>query len=278
MKDRVGKERDGDEIATLVDAVRQSPKYRHVSADLVATIARRELARRGSRAEAIKETRSTLHQVAGAYIDGRIRYAACLDDLALAGRSGDPEALRGACRRIMRHHASTRERLPLLDSFYRTTLAGLPPVSSVIDVACGLNPLAIPWMPLATGASYLALDIYGDMIEFLGACFPLLGLEHGRAQMRDVSSSCAGVRADVALVLKAVPTLEHVTKGAGMDLLRALDAPYLLVSFPVRSLGGRHKGMAQNYGDWFRAAARAEGWQLEQFVFSTELAFIVGKP
>ena len=28
-----------------------------------------------------------------------------------------------------------------------TALAGLPPIHSVLDVACGLNPLAIAWMP-----------------------------------------------------------------------------------------------------------------------------------
>src|SRR5207245_388687 len=121
-------------------------------------------------------------------------------------------------------------------------------------------------------------DIYGDMIDFLGACFPLVGMARGEARVCDVSRAGVRARADLGLVLKALPTLEQLDRGAGMRLLRSLDAPYLLVSFPVRSLGGRNKGMAQTYGEWFSAAAQAEGWQLEQFVFPTELAFRVSKP
>jgi 16S rRNA (guanine(1405)-N(7))-methyltransferase len=264
-----------EDAGGLVAAVRQGAKYRHVSADLVAAIARGELARRGSRAAAIKETRNKLHQAGGAYLGTRVKYGDWLADLSAASRTGDPEEVRNACRRIMRHHASTRERLPILEGFYGRMLAGLPPIKSIVDVACGFNPLAIPWMPLAPEATYLALDIYDDMIDFLNACFPLLGIARGHAQVRDVSRSRIEGHADVALILKALPILEQLQEGTAMTLLRSLDVPYLLVSFPARSLGGRSKGMVRNYGAWFDAAARAEGWSVERVVFPTELAYLV---
>jgi 16S rRNA (guanine(1405)-N(7))-methyltransferase len=176
----------------------------------------------------------------------------------------------------MRHHASTRERLPILDSFYNTVFEALPPIASVLDVACGLNPLAIPWMPLAPGATYTACDLYADMIDFLNGFFRLAGID-GRAQVCDLISGPPRQRADLALVLKTLPTLDQIARDAGRDLLRALDTPYMLVSFPARSLGGRDKRMAEHYAERFEALVGAEGWQAERCEFAAELAFLVRK-
>ena len=176
----------------------------------------------------------------------------------------------------MRHHASTRERLPILERFYATTLASLEPVRSVFDLACGLNPLALLWMPLAPGARYYACDIYADMIAFLNSFFVQAGV-HGQARTCDLAAGAPHEQADLALVLKALPPLDQQAKHAGRDLLRALKARHMLVSFPAQSLGGRGKGMAENYEQRFRALADAEGWAIECFVFPTELAFLVRK-
>ena len=176
----------------------------------------------------------------------------------------------------MRHHASTRERLPILQAFYATTLAPLGPLRSVLDLACGLNPLALPWMPLAADASYYACDIYADMMAFLNQFFVLAGVR-GQARVCDLVAAPPREPADLALVLKALPPLDQQAKHAGRDLLRALNARHILVSFPAHSLGGRGKGMAENYELRFRDLADAEGWSIERFVFPTELAFLVRK-
>ena len=178
------------------------------------------------------------------------------------------------CREIMAHHASTRERLGILDSFYATALAGIGPVRSVLDVACGLNPLTIPWMPLAADVTYYACDIYADMIAFLNSYFQVAGIR-GQAQVCDLVTAPPSHQVDLALVLKVLPPLEQLDKSAGINLLRALRANHLLVSFPARTLGGRNKGMAESYEDRFRALAREEGWAIERFAFMTELVFLV---
>ena len=263
-------------LDALVAAVAGSPRYRAVSPTLIAALGRRELARRPSLAAAIKGTKSALHQAGGAYLEPRMPYSAWLQRLARAHAGADEAELRATCRLAMRHHASTRERLPVLETFYATALADLPPIQSVIDVACGLNPLAAPWMNLAAGATYRALDIYADMAAFLGAALPLLGLS-GRAEVCDIVHTPVAGSADVALLLKVLPLLEHQGKGAGLRLLRALDVPLLLVSFPARSLGGHDRGMPRTYEESFQALAAAEGWTLRRHAFPTELAFLVRK-
>lgn len=263
-----------ERIETLVAEVLASPKYRAVSPELVRAIGERELLARRSLREAVKETKSRLHQVAGAFLDRTPRYDGWLAELGAA--AGDREALRAVCRTIMAGHASTRERLPELERFYGAIFAALPPIGSLIDVACGLNPLAAPWMPLAPGATYYACDLYADMCAFIDAALPLLGLT-GQAAVCNLAEGPPPWQADVALVLKTLPVLEHLRRGAGRDLLRRLQAPMLVVSFPTRSLSGRNVGMATTYAGQMRTIAEDEGWAYQTLEFTNELVFLVRK-
>lgn len=262
----------------LLTAVTQSPKYRTIAPDLIRRIGTVELAKRGNFKEAVKGTKNKLHQVGGAYGDTAVDYPKALARLQNAA---DEETRRQTCRDLMRLHASTRERLPILDEFYATILAGLPPIHSVIDVACGLNPLALPWMPLAADATYHAYDIYGDMMAFLQSYFDLMGV-HGVAHHQDILSQPPAEPADLALILKTLPCLEQAEKGAAARLLQTIQARHLLISYPVQSLGGRGKGMVQNYEAQFwglvngeSKAASPRGWHITRFEFATELAFLV---
>ncbi|MBN1812265.1 MAG: 16S rRNA methyltransferase [Anaerolineae bacterium] len=263
-----------DDIDALVAAVRKSAKYRRACDDVVCGVGERELAKGRRLKDAIKATKKKLHQVGSAYLEGGMDYADWLDDLRAA--SGNSEDFRWACARAMGHHSSTRERLDILDEFYVTVLADIPPAHSVLDVACGLNPLAIPWMGLPDGATYYAYDIYEDMVEFLQAFMELTPVR-GQALACDVLRSCTKPRVDLALILKSIPCLEQIDKSAGSQLLDAIDAEYLLVSFPVHSLGGWDKGMPANYEAHFRELIAGKGWSVERFEFATELAFLVSR-
>jgi len=264
-----------DPLDRLVLAVQSSAKYAGVSAAFVRRVGAAELGKRRSLKEAIKATKNKLHQVGGAYLDAAQDYPRWLATLQEAAAQGDP-ALRDACRAIMAHHASTRERLPILETFFAATLADIAPVQSVLDVACGLNPLAMPWMPLATGATYLACDIYTDMMDFIGAFLGLAGVD-GRAFICDVVHEPPAEQVHLALILKTIPCLEQVNKAAGLRLLEAVRADYALVSFPARSLGGRDKGMVAHYEARLGALLAERRWPARRFEFETELAFLVDR-
>ena len=263
----------------LDDLVRRATagKYDDLCPALVRRIAARELATRGRAKDALKTTRRKLHQVGAAYWPGSTpdgeRYVEWLE--ALRRARGDPAALRQACAQIMQAHASTRERLPLLDAFYQHTLRPIAPVHSVLDLGCGLNPLAAPWMPLAEGAAYRAYDVYGGLMGFLGEALPLLGLR-GEAGCADVLHQPPAVEAEVALLLKVLPVVEQLW-GDPMAFLRAVHAPHLLVSYPVASLGGRSRGMRQTYSQRFEALLAELGWAWEVHSFESELAYLVHK-
>jgi 16S rRNA (guanine(1405)-N(7))-methyltransferase len=257
----------------VVQAVLSGKKYRAIAPELVHAIATAELAKGRSLKEAIKATKNQLHQSAAAYQVGQMDYEGWSQTLRRAYAQADANPPRAQLQAIMAHHASTHERLPILEEFYAEIFRHLPPIHSLLDVACGLNPLAHPWMALAPGATYYACDIYQDQIHFLNRFFEIAGIQ-GRAEVRDVISDCPTDAVDLALVLKTIPCLEQIDRHAGARLLDRLNARYLVISFPVRSLGGRSKGMAANYDAHFQDLVAGCGWQVTRFEFGDELAFL----
>jgi 16S rRNA (guanine(1405)-N(7))-methyltransferase len=264
------------ELERLVDEVLASAKYRDICPDLVRNVATQELNKRHSHKEALKSTKNKLHQVSGAYLDGHEQYARWLNQFQQAVLSGDRAILQQLCLNIMSHHASTRERLPIIDQFYAVCMADWAPIQSVLDIACGLNPLSIPWMPLAANASYYAYDIHQQMLDFLAQCMVMLGVR-GEAEAIDVVQNCPSQEVDVALVLKTLPCLEQIDKQAGYSILRAIRARYMIVSFPIHSLGGKNKGMMTYYDVHFRELVGNEPWEIRRIELATELVFVVRK-
>lgn len=266
-------ERDLD---ALVASVLSSPKYRHLAPDLVRRVGARELAKRGSVREALDATRRKLHQVGGAYLAHRMPYDRWLTVLRETHAGRDPTALQQACAAVMEHHASTRERLPILDRFYGEIFAAVGPVRSILDVACGLHPLSLPWMSLAPGVVYHAWEIYADLVAFLNDALPLLGVE-ARVEHRDALSGEITPAVDLAFLLKSLPCLEQLDEEAAHRLLDTLRARHVVVSFPSRGLSGRAKGMAENYEAHFAALSAERPWRVQRFAFPGELAFLITK-
>src|SRR5258708_10860413 len=268
--------KEDDYLETLVEAVLASSKYRGVSKDLIVSIGSQELRKRHNFKEALKASKSKLHQISGAYLDtrGREQYTTWLHELSRAAATGQREVLVQVCTKVMGYHASTRERLPILDQFYREIFSYLPPIRTIINVACGSNPLALPWMSLAPQAEYYAYDIYQGMMDFLDAWMHLNQVS-GKAEVRDVIQACPTHKVDVAFIFKAIPCLEQVDALAGFRLLQTLRTDYLVVSFPVSRKRGRNKGIIEHYTAHFRILEENESLQITVFALKSVLVVIV---
>lgn len=264
------------DLDQIVSTVIASKKYRTVCVDTVRRIAEHELARsKGNLRAATKATKRRLHQVYAAFEQG-FDYEDAYRHLEAAYRTGSDTEIKTACRRILGLHSSTRERLTILDGFYQAIFGITGQPGSILDLGCGLNPLAVPWMSLSSGTRYFALDIDQRRVRFLNRYLALVGLE-SLARCQDVLSQPPVDAADLALLLKLSPTLERQEAGATLHLIKQIRSPYVVVSFAVTSLGGREKGMAEQYQaqflDWFDG----QRWPVDTLAFETELAFVVRK-
>lgn len=258
----------------VVERVRRSARYRDVDPAMVERLADEELPRARNIDDAVKRVKRRLHQAVGAF-----RGATRPPDLAAAwnGRLEDPE-FRAACAAAMRGHASTRERLPFLDTFYADlwSLTGGPP-ARVLDLGCGLNPLALPWMGLGS-ATYEAIDVDERPLATVRQFLSLVGQPY-RVTHRDLVAAPTAELADVALLLKLVTTLDRQDPSAAARLVGGLHVEHAVVSFTTRTLGGRSRGMERTYRDRLarlvadvgRVAEVSEGSVASELVFVLRL-------
>jgi 16S rRNA (guanine(1405)-N(7))-methyltransferase len=264
-----------NDLEVLVAVVLQSKKYQTIYPDLVRRIGHIELIKRQNLKDAIKGTKNKLHLITGAYLDNKPPYSSWTKELnsVIDARSGE---ITDVCLKILNFHNSTHERLPILDEFYSKIFQTISPVYSLLDIACGFNPIAIQWMPVFRSATYLAWDIYTDLVAFTNEFFRLVG-QPGLAEVVDVLGIRMTPKVDVALLLKKIPCLENVDKLSGERLLDAIQARWIVVSFPVESLCGKEKGMRLNYENKFIKISDNRQWQVKRLEFSKELVFIIDK-
>ena len=264
---------ESEERESVVDAVRQSRRYRHVAPELVRRLAGEELPKSKNTADAQKRTKRRLHQIFGAYADP-LPYEKLIGRLVDA--HGDAGRFNEVCREILPLHASTAERLRDLDHFYKPIfdITGRP--AKILDLACGLNPLTIPWMGIPVSTFYIASDIDIEMVKFLDR-FLALAPVHGEARVNDLVAGPPGDEASVALLFKVVPCLQHQVSDL-LPILDAINASWLVVSFPTRSLGGRGgKGMTATYRAMVARTVSQRGWAVEEIGYSSEMVFVVRK-
>ena len=263
-------------ITAIVSNIQSSPKYRSLCVYTVQRIAVEEWARHGTLKRAIQATRSRLHQIYSAY-ESPIDYGRAYRSLQAAYAAQSPEGIQGTCCDLLSLHASTRERLPIVGRFYKQIFAHTGRPRSLLDLACGLGPLSWPWMGLDEGTLYDAYDIDAERVAFLNRFFALAGMRAAQAHLQDMLCDPPLQRADVALLLKSSTCLERQKKGSTLALLDALDVRHVVVTFPVKSLGRREKGMVAQYERTFYAMVSGRPWPVTRLDFASELTFIVCK-
>jgi 16S rRNA (guanine(1405)-N(7))-methyltransferase len=263
------------DLETIVTDVSSSKKYGTVCRDTIRRVAERELTHHDSLKAATKATKRRLHQVYGAF-EGSFDYDVAYQRLAAAHEEDSEPELKAVLCDIMATHSSTNERLPILDRFYSSVFEITGQPASLLDLGCGLNPLALPWMGLPTSVRYIALDIDSERIRFVNRYLALVGREP-LARCQDILSHPPDDDAGLALLLKMSPSLERQDPGATLRLIEQVRAPFVVVSYAVRSLGGRERGMISHYQQHFAQLVTEQAWLVEKLLLESELVFIVEK-
>ena len=251
-----------------LDRLLKAKNIRDICPETVKRVFERQLETHKNPAEAEKAARTRLHALTGAFMTGGELKSArvCLTRFV----QGDNGALLDA----LRLHSSTRERMEHMEEMYAriVSVAGMP--QSVFDAACGINPL---YLGYAGFKRVRGADINDGAVRLVN--------DWAEAARWDVSAVCADVNADVpethyglALALKLLPVLETNEKGAALRLLKRLNADYIAVSFPLRSLSGRGAGMEKHYSEFFERETASDFKIRERFSAGSELVYIVSRP
>lgn len=258
---------------TILDELQASKKYRAVAEAVLVRTAAWAAERYPNPKDAVKAAKRKLHQVFSVFIDKLdvAKLGTVVDTMPYGAPLTD---FRPPCRDILALHASTAERLDQIGDFYRTIFAITGAPKRVLDLACGLHPFAVPWMPFDAPPEYIAVDLHHGLTAVLGRFFDQAGID-GRAFCLDLVTEIPDTPADIAFLLKIVPCLEQQAKGSAAALLTRLNCRYAVVSFPLRTLGGRDVGMARHYQRTMAAILGTISREAERIEIGNELVYII---
>jgi len=255
-----------DREQKALDALLSSKNYRDICPDTVRRVFEGKLPLYKSLKEADKAARASLHQITGAFMTAdEIKQAA-----KMAGEfaQGDESAL----EKTLMLHSSTRERKNSWREMYKKAFEAIGSApESVIDLACGLNPIALGALGVKKVRGY---DIQGGATGTVNAWAEAAGWDI-RGECADLLCDIAFEKADLALMMKLLPLLDRQKAGAAKELLEKCPAEYVLVTFPTRTLGGRNVGMEEQYSAWMAENTPECLDTVSRFTVDTELCYVL---
>ncbi len=264
-------------LDSLIQAVKSSRKYRdlHIPHATLKDILAYESQHSSSRKEFEANFRKSLHNVIAPYLE-EINYPAQTAALQeLRGQNQSPELLKSWCLDTMRLHASSRERLPYLEAFYQKIFATIGTPDSILDLACALDPLGLPWMNLPPSTNFVAYDIHQPRLDFLQIFFQYF-YPQARAIQQDILTTIPDQEADCAFFFKEAHRLEKRRPCSNRELFMGLNVKWLVVSLPSRDLKGHHS--LENYHlALIHKAIEGQPWQLTTDIVDDELLFFIRK-
>jgi 16S rRNA (guanine(1405)-N(7))-methyltransferase len=237
-------------------------------------VAAQEMRTHANRRAALDAARKKLHNIVAPYL-GDPDYHATAELLSAARRSGDFGQIKAACRQALAAHASTAERLPILDGFYPRLWQVTGKPDSLLDLACGLNPLAFPWMELPCSTRYHAYDLHRPRLALINHFFTLQGLAP-LAEQRDILVSPPEIEAPVALFFKEAHRFEQRQRGCNRRFWQALHTHWLLVSLPTSSLSGKHD-LVERQRRLVYGTLEGLDWPVSEVHFGNEIVFCIEK-
>jgi 16S rRNA (guanine(1405)-N(7))-methyltransferase len=265
-----------DFINRAAAEILSSRKYRALGIpdETVRDLLEQELPRHRTQRQALDSVRRKLHNIVAPYL-GDPDYAGAARDLDQAFASDNENDVRKVCRQILDTHASTRERLPILNEFYTRLFACTGNPETILDLACGLNPFSFPWMGLPVSTRYYAYDLHHPRLDLINRYFRLQGLQP-LAIHQDILVNPPEIKAEVALFFKEAHRFEQRQHGCNRVFWQALPVEHLLVSLPTASLSGRHS-LLEGQRRLVHSTLEGLDWRVEEILFENEIVFWIRK-
>jgi len=168
---------------------------------------------------------------------------------------------------ILKQHASTRERIEDYQ-LVRSFINKINP-KSILDLGCGLNPIAIA----SPDIKFHAYDINDNDLEIVKQFFTINKIS-GDIHHKDITKVTNYPKVDLCIIFKVLDILENRTK-VSKHLLENIDSKFFLISFATKTLTG--KPMSSPYRRWFEKILNNLKYSYEVKRTSQELFYIIRK-
>lgn len=171
---------------------------------------------------------------------------------------------------LLKTHVSTQERFDFYPEL-KKIISGLN-IHSILDLACGLNPLALAEL----GVKYYASDIKEDELEIIEEYFRARDID-GKVFVYDIRKikDLPLPKADLGLVLKVLDIIEKKSHKLSEEVIKQVDVKYLLLSFPTKKLSG--KPMRHPQRRWVENLLMRLGYNFKVFESKNEIFYLIKK-
>lgn len=259
-----------------IQAIKTSRKYRSLNLpdEMLLDILQKEVATHNRPKDIEVAFRGKVHNIVAPYLDN-VNYAQEMINIQDAFEDNDPQIIRAYCLHILTQHASTKERIPSLGSFYKTLFDIVGQPTSILDLACGLNPFSLPWMGLDRSVAYYAYDIHKPRIDLINRFFTLSN-RPALAFHQDILVSPPQEKADLAFFFKEAHRFEKREPGCNRQFWHSLKVSTLLVSLPTSDLK-HHHDLIPRHRQLVEHALKGEVWPITEVIIDDEIVFIINK-
>jgi 16S rRNA (guanine(1405)-N(7))-methyltransferase len=185
-------------------------------------------------------------------------------------------------------HVSSEERKDSYLQIYKKIVEVTGTPTSVLDLACGLNPIGIYYLASVCGVdaekiNYFASDFGEKDCLLLQSFFDKAKL-HGKAFRLDLSDEkehvklhdfCNSHKVDWCLMFKALDPVEETNEDVTYKLLPSIKAKWIVVSFPTITIA--RNDMNNPRRNWFEKVLNRLDYNFQYFELNKELFYVISK-
>lgn len=181
-------------------------------------------------------------------------------------------------RELLQLHQSSKERLHEYARLYPLLWEHTGVPRRILDLGCGANPYSYPLLGCAP--QYTAVDLPSDDLTAIDRFFAIMGIAGMTlgvdlvTEQERVGQLTQEEDFDVVFLFKLLDSLETRERHSSKRLLISLKAPWLIVSFPTRSIGGG-RPIGRERRSWFEKFIAKQGWMYEQILLSNEVFYVI---
>lgn len=178
---------------------------------------------------------------------------------------------KGDIQTLIKTHTSTAERFdfyPQLKSLIKSLK-----INSILDLGCGLNPLALA----SPKINYYAADINRFDLSLVKKFFEKHSLP-GRifvSDLRKINALQKLSKADLCLLFKVLDIIETKSHKLAKEIIEKLPCKYILISFATRTLSG--KPMSCKNRKWLETILKILNYPYEIFSSNNEIFYLIKK-
>lgn len=203
----------------------------------------------------IKEIRSALRNLTGMFQKSQKDRARLLEEEKI--------------EELLDTHASTRERIDFYPNLKKKI--SLLKVKSILDLGCGLNPIA-----LATSkVKYFASDIREDELSLIEKYFKKNKIK-GRTftcDLRKIPSNLP--KADLCIIFKVLDIIDDKKHTFSKEIIEKVPCSKILVSFATKKLSG--KPMNHPRRIWFEEILENLNLSYKTFSSENEVFYLINR-